>query len=151
VSIQAQRQPTWFDDARRRCLLGDCCRQRSDVRGTRLYRSTFNGTVMVYDRVTEFGQGRAAALLASLLAGDDWDAKTSVQAVNKQPSSPVRHPHLPAGFGDRACLSINFISLILPGPTARPPSKSMRNVSLGMGLRTVWLRGRLVRSPSRSC
>jgi hypothetical protein len=59
-------------------LLGDCRRKRSDVRGARLYRSTFDGTVMVYDSVTEFGQGRAAALLASLLAGDDWGAKTSV-------------------------------------------------------------------------
>jgi hypothetical protein len=27
----------------------------------------------------------------------------------------------------------------LARPTARPPSKSMRNVSRGMGLRMVWL------------
>jgi hypothetical protein len=33
---------------------------------------------MVYDGVTEFGQGRAAALLASLLASDDRAVKTSV-------------------------------------------------------------------------
>ena len=48
------------------------------MRGTCLYRSTFDGTVMVYDGVTEFGQGRAAASLASVLARDDWCAKASV-------------------------------------------------------------------------
>jgi hypothetical protein len=59
------------------------------MRGTCLYRSTFDGTIMVYDGVTEFGQGRAAALPASSLPDDDWGAKASVQAVNKQPSPPV--------------------------------------------------------------
>jgi hypothetical protein len=48
------------------------------MRGTCLYRSTFDGTVMVYDGVTEFGQGRAAALLTSVLARDDRGAKASV-------------------------------------------------------------------------
>ena len=43
----------------------------------RLYHSTFNSTVMVYDGVTEFGQGRAAALLASVLTGDDRGTKAT--------------------------------------------------------------------------
>jgi hypothetical protein len=48
------------------------------MRGTCLYRSTFEGAVMVYDGVAEFGQGRAAASLASVLARDDRGAKASV-------------------------------------------------------------------------
>ena len=125
ASVQAQRQPPWFDDARRRCLLSKSRRQCSDVRGPRLYRSTLDGTVMVYDGVAEFRQGRAAALLTSVLAGDDRVVKTSVQAVNKQPSAPVRHPHLPAGFRNRAVLIDQFHQLDL----ARPDSATRIEVN----------------------
>jgi hypothetical protein len=91
------------------------------VRGAGFYRSTFDGTVVVYDSVTEFSQGRAAALLVSVLAGDDRGAKTSVQAVNEQPRPPVRHPHLPAGFGNRAMLVDQFHQLDLAWPNRTTP------------------------------
>jgi hypothetical protein len=59
---------------------------------------------MLYDGMTEFGQGRPAAVLASFLRGDDRDAKAPVQTVDEQPGAPVRHPHLAAGLGNRAVL-----------------------------------------------
>jgi hypothetical protein len=89
---------------------------------------------MVYDGMTEFGQGRAATLLASRLAGDDWDAKTSVQAVYKQPSSPVRHPHLPAGFGNRAVLVDQFHQLDLARPNSATPLEIDAQCQPGHGL-----------------
>jgi hypothetical protein len=88
---------------------------------------------MLHDGMTEFGQRRAAAVLASLLRSDDRGAKAPVQAVNQQPGAPVRHSHLPAKMEPYS--SIISSSLILPGPMARSASKSMRSVSLGTVLR----------------
>ena len=48
-------------------------RQRFDVCGSRLLRGAFDRTVMLHDAMTEFGQGRPAAVLASFLRGDDRD------------------------------------------------------------------------------
>jgi hypothetical protein len=68
---------------------------------------------MVHDGMTDFGQGRAAALKSSSLPGDDWSTKASVQAVNEQPRPPVRHPHLTARFRNRAVPVDHFHQLDL--------------------------------------
>ena len=59
---------------------------------------------MLHDGMTELGQGRAAAVLASFLGGDDRDVEAPIQTVDEQPGAPVRHRHLPAGLGNRAVL-----------------------------------------------
>ena len=66
------------------------------------YRSAFYSAVIVRDGMTDFDQGRAAALMASSFPGDDWSTKASVQTVNEQPRQPVRHPHLTTGLQNRA-------------------------------------------------
>ena len=64
----ASRQPARFcagDFARLPCPLSKRSRQRLDVCGSCILRSAFDRTVMLHDGMTELGQDRAAAVLAS--------------------------------------------------------------------------------------
>jgi hypothetical protein len=108
-------------------------RERLEIRGIRTWlavalqkdgvllgvinvHSAFDRPVTLHDGMTKCGQRRATAVLASVLRRDERSAKASVEAVNKQPGPPVRHPQLSTGLGNRPVLVDHFHQLDLARP-----------------------------------